>query len=65
MTVRRSSGGTRVSGWLIPPPREPVKSADEFRREREEKVRHPLFYEPGDVRAVPAHPRRAEAHVRR
>jgi protein-L-isoaspartate(D-aspartate) O-methyltransferase len=28
-----------MRGWVIPPPREPRKSADDFRREREEKVR--------------------------
>jgi protein-L-isoaspartate(D-aspartate) O-methyltransferase len=27
-----------VSGWLIPPPSQPVKSAEELRREREAKV---------------------------
>jgi protein-L-isoaspartate(D-aspartate) O-methyltransferase len=28
-----------VQGWVIPPPKEPAKSAEDFRREREEKVR--------------------------
>lgn len=27
-----------MPGWIIPPPREPVKSREEFRREREQKV---------------------------
>ncbi|MCK4623140.1 MAG: protein-L-isoaspartate O-methyltransferase [Desulfuromonadales bacterium] len=27
-----------MPGWIIPPPKEPVKSKEEFRREREEKV---------------------------
>lgn len=27
-----------MSGWIIPPPRESVKSREDFRREREEKV---------------------------
>jgi protein-L-isoaspartate(D-aspartate) O-methyltransferase len=27
-----------MPGWIVPPPREPVKSREEFRREREEKV---------------------------
>ncbi len=27
-----------MPGWIIPPPREPVKSREDFRREREEKV---------------------------
>jgi protein-L-isoaspartate O-methyltransferase len=28
-----------MPGWIIPPPKEPVKTKAEFRREREEKVR--------------------------
>jgi protein-L-isoaspartate(D-aspartate) O-methyltransferase len=28
-----------MNGWVIPPPKEPVKTAAEFRREREAKVR--------------------------
>jgi protein-L-isoaspartate(D-aspartate) O-methyltransferase len=27
-----------MPGWIIPPPREPVKTREDFRREREEKV---------------------------
>ena len=27
-----------MPGWVVPPPKEPVKSQEEFRREREEKV---------------------------
>lgn len=27
-----------MQGWIIPPPKEPVKSREEFRREREQKV---------------------------
>jgi protein-L-isoaspartate(D-aspartate) O-methyltransferase len=28
-----------MDGWLVPPPKEPKKSRDEFRKEREQKVR--------------------------
>lgn len=28
-----------MQGWIIPPPKEPAKSKEEFRKEREEKVR--------------------------
>jgi protein-L-isoaspartate(D-aspartate) O-methyltransferase len=28
-----------MRGWIVPPPREPTKSQEEFREEREEKVR--------------------------
>ncbi|SNQ59330.1 hypothetical protein [Candidatus Methanoperedens nitratireducens] len=28
-----------MQGWIIPPPKEPAKSKEEFREEREEKVR--------------------------
>ena len=28
-----------MSGWIVPPPKEPSKSPEEFQREREEKVR--------------------------
>jgi protein-L-isoaspartate(D-aspartate) O-methyltransferase len=28
-----------MSGWIIPPPKEPTKSGEKFRKEREEKVR--------------------------
>lgn len=27
-----------MPGWLVPPPKEPVKTAEDFRRERQEKV---------------------------
>ncbi|GLI33918.1 hypothetical protein DAMNIGENAA_13510 [Desulforhabdus amnigena] len=27
-----------MPGWIIPPPKEPVKSREEFRREKEQKV---------------------------
>lgn len=30
--------GITMLGWIIPPPKEPVKSREEFRKEREEKV---------------------------
>jgi protein-L-isoaspartate(D-aspartate) O-methyltransferase len=32
-------GNLYMEGWMIPPPREPVKTPAEFRRERERKVR--------------------------
>ncbi len=28
-----------MQGWIIPPPKEPAKSKEEFKKEREEKVR--------------------------
>jgi protein-L-isoaspartate(D-aspartate) O-methyltransferase len=28
-----------MQGWIVPPPKEPAKTKEEFRREREEKVR--------------------------
>lgn len=28
-----------MRGWILPPPKKPTKSKDEFRREREEKIR--------------------------
>lgn len=28
-----------MPGWVVPPPKEPVKSSEEFKKEREEKVR--------------------------
>jgi len=28
-----------MPGWIIPPPKEPVKSREEFRKEREQKVK--------------------------
>ncbi|UCF31916.1 MAG: protein-L-isoaspartate O-methyltransferase [bacterium] len=37
MGVRRCRG-EHMRGWVIPPPREPVKGEEEFRRERKEKV---------------------------
>jgi protein-L-isoaspartate(D-aspartate) O-methyltransferase len=33
-----------MMGWVIPPPKEPIKTKEEFRKEREEKVRRLVRY---------------------
>src|SRR3990172_3927811 len=34
----RNRGHKTMHGWIIPPPKEPVKTAEEFREERERKI---------------------------